>query len=167
LAALPATVDGAYASAVTDYVRALADGNDAASLATSSNRFEEMGALLLAAEAAANEATVHGHEGRQSSEAAARGRARVLAARCEGAATPAVRDLAGDEVVALLTDREREVVELAARGLTNREIADRLFVSVRTVNTHLYRSYAKLGVNDRSQLAPLLFPPDDRALPTP
>jgi DNA-binding CsgD family transcriptional regulator len=75
--------------------------------------------------------------------------------------------LAGDEVVALLTDREREVVELAARGLTNREIADRLFVSVRTVNTHLYRSYAKLGVNDRSQLAPLLFPPDDRALPTP
>jgi DNA-binding CsgD family transcriptional regulator len=49
------------------------------------------------------------------------------------------------------------VVELAARGLTNREIGERLFVSVRTVNTHLYRSYAKLGVNDRSQLATWLL----------
>ena len=58
--------------------------------------------------------------------------------------------------MAALTDREREVAELAARGLTNREIADRLYVSVRTITTHLYRVYAKLGINERDQLGLLL-----------
>lgn len=55
-----------------------------------------------------------------------------------------------------MTDREREVVELAARGLSNRAIADQLFVSVRTVHTHLHRSYGKLGISDRDQLALIL-----------
>jgi DNA-binding CsgD family transcriptional regulator len=62
-------------------------------------------------------------------------------------------------VLATLTDREREVLELAARGLANREIASRLYVSIRTVHTHLYRAYAKLGVSDREQLAPLVLGP--------
>jgi DNA-binding CsgD family transcriptional regulator len=66
--------------------------------------------------------------------------------------------------MAALTDRELEVVRLAASGLTNREIAGRLFVSVRTVTTHLYRSYAKLGVNHREHLAALLDP-DPRSAP--
>ncbi|MEV6106117.1 helix-turn-helix transcriptional regulator [Streptomyces sp. NPDC051940] len=55
-----------------------------------------------------------------------------------------------------LTDREREIVTLAARGLTNREIAERLVVSVRTVEGHLYRVGAKLGVSDRAAYADLL-----------
>jgi DNA-binding CsgD family transcriptional regulator len=52
-----------------------------------------------------------------------------------------------------LTPSERRVAELAARGLTNKEIAQALFVSVHTVEVHLSHSYAKLGVRSRSQLA--------------
>lgn len=51
-----------------------------------------------------------------------------------------------------LTSREREIVTLAREGMTNREIASRLFLSVRTVESHLYRSMQKLGVSQRSQL---------------
>jgi RNA polymerase sigma factor (sigma-70 family) len=51
-----------------------------------------------------------------------------------------------------LTRREREVADLAARGLTNRQIADLLVISVRTVENQLYRAYAKLGVAGRNQL---------------
>jgi DNA-binding CsgD family transcriptional regulator len=45
---------------------------------------------------------------------------------------------------------------LVAAGLSNREVADRLFVSVRTVEGHLYRIFAKLGIDDRDQLIRLL-----------
>jgi DNA-binding CsgD family transcriptional regulator len=55
-----------------------------------------------------------------------------------------------------LTVREREIVTLAAGGLSNRQIADRLVVSVRTVEGHLYRPCAKHGVSDRNELAPLV-----------
>jgi DNA-binding CsgD family transcriptional regulator len=51
-----------------------------------------------------------------------------------------------------LTPQQRQIVRLASDGLTNREIGDRLFLSPRTVSSHLYRSYPKLGVADRHQL---------------
>jgi DNA-binding CsgD family transcriptional regulator len=51
-----------------------------------------------------------------------------------------------------LTPQQRQIVRLASEGLTNREIADRLFLSPRTVGSHLYRSFPKLGVADRHQL---------------
>lgn len=50
-----------------------------------------------------------------------------------------------------LTEREREVVELLAQGLTNKDVAQRLFLSVRTVEAHLRSSYAKLGVRSRTE----------------
>ena len=49
-----------------------------------------------------------------------------------------------------LTGREFEIVELIARGATNRDIAARLYISEATVKTHLLHAYAKLGVNDRA-----------------
>jgi len=49
-----------------------------------------------------------------------------------------------------LSAREQEVLELVARGATNREAARQLFVSEATVKTHLLHVYAKLGVNDRA-----------------
>jgi DNA-binding CsgD family transcriptional regulator len=58
-----------------------------------------------------------------------------------------------------LSPSERQIVLLAAEGLTNPEIAARLFVSPRTVGSHLYRSFTKLGVSNRNQLAALVQPP--------
>jgi DNA-binding NarL/FixJ family response regulator len=54
-----------------------------------------------------------------------------------------------------LTVREQEIVDLAAQGKSNREIARELIVSQRTVEGHLYRIFAKCGITDRSQLSEL------------
>jgi DNA-binding CsgD family transcriptional regulator/tetratricopeptide (TPR) repeat protein len=51
-----------------------------------------------------------------------------------------------------LTPQQRQIVRLAGDGLTNREIGDRLLLSPRTVSSHLYRSFPKLGITDRHQL---------------
>jgi DNA-binding CsgD family transcriptional regulator len=51
-----------------------------------------------------------------------------------------------------LTPQQQQIVRLAARGLTNREIGEKLFLSPRTVGSHLYRVFPKLGVTARSQL---------------
>lgn len=58
--------------------------------------------------------------------------------------------------ISALTDRERRVAVLAARGLTNREIADTLFITQRTVENHLTSGFRKLGITGRRELAPLL-----------
>ncbi|AGZ41192.1 helix-turn-helix transcriptional regulator [Actinoplanes friuliensis] len=55
-----------------------------------------------------------------------------------------------------LTPQERHIARLAAEGLSNREIAERLFLSPRTVSTHLYRIYPKVGVKSRGELAAFL-----------
>jgi DNA-binding CsgD family transcriptional regulator len=79
-----------------------------------------------------------------------------LLTRCDTMRTPALL-----AVQPTLTVRERQVAELAAEGVRSREIADRLYLSPRTVENHLQRVYAKLGVNGRVELAPAL-----RLLPT-
>ena len=52
-----------------------------------------------------------------------------------------------------LSERELEVLGLVAQGLTNREIAERLFITVGTVKTHVHNIYGKLGVRGRTQAA--------------
>ena len=56
-----------------------------------------------------------------------------------------------------LTDREREVMTLVAAGLSNEEIAARLFVSPATAKTHVSRAMVKLGAHDRAQLVVLAY----------
>ncbi|MFE0801194.1 AAA family ATPase [Streptomyces sp. NPDC058812] len=51
-----------------------------------------------------------------------------------------------------LSPQQQQIVQLAARGLTNREIGEKLFLSPRTVGSHLYRVFPKLGITARSQL---------------
>jgi DNA-binding NarL/FixJ family response regulator len=84
---------------------------------------------------------------------AAGARAHRLAQACDGARTPALATLA---TPLSLTDREREIVTLAASGLSNRQIAQRLVVSVRTVAGHFYHASTKLGASNRTDLTTLL-----------
>ncbi|WP_433204113.1 LuxR C-terminal-related transcriptional regulator [Nocardia sp. CA-107356] len=64
------------------------------------------------------------------------------------AGKPAPEEIRGS----VLTPQEQAVAELAASGLTNKEIAERLFLSARTVSTHLHRVFPKLGITTRSAL---------------
>ncbi|WP_326580714.1 response regulator transcription factor [Actinacidiphila glaucinigra] len=60
-----------------------------------------------------------------------------------------------NEILATLTPREREILELIGEGLTNRQIGKRLFLSEKTVKNHISRMLAKLGVERRIQAAVL------------
>jgi DNA-binding NarL/FixJ family response regulator len=149
LTELAAEVDGPRGCAAARHAAALATDN-ADALHAASMQLEDMGALLLAADAAAQAAAAHTRNGRKGSAQTATARAHRLAERCDGARTPA---LAATAAAPQLTSRELEVVTLAAHGLTNRAIAQRLVISVRTVENHLYRACTKLGINDRNELA--------------
>ncbi|HEX2284550.1 MAG TPA: helix-turn-helix transcriptional regulator, partial [Mycobacterium sp.] len=90
--------------------------------------------------------------GRRGSSLTAAAMAQRLAAET-GADTHALRA----SVTELpLTERQREIVTLAARGLSNREIAEQLVLSVRTVEGHLFQASLNAGVNTREELIALL-----------
>jgi DNA-binding NarL/FixJ family response regulator len=76
-----------------------------------------------------------------------------LADACGGIKTPALT-LAAQPLP--LSTREREIANLVAQGLSTREIAERLVVSPRTVEGHIYRACVKLDVSDREGLAALI-----------
>ncbi|MFC5667009.1 LuxR C-terminal-related transcriptional regulator [Kitasatospora misakiensis] len=80
-----------------------------------------------------------------------------LAAGPERAGLPATGHGSAD-LHSALSEREREVSELAATGLRSRQIAERLFLSHRTVDSHLGSAYRKLGVSSRTALARALGP---------
>jgi len=67
------------------------------------------------------------------------------------------RPMAPPAVLAVLTEREREVLTLVAGGLSNEQIAARLFLSPLTAKTHVSRAMTKLGVRDRAQLVVLAY----------
>jgi DNA-binding CsgD family transcriptional regulator len=144
-------LDGRWAPVMLAHATAL-EARDGPGLDTVSVAFEAMGAILLAAEAATEAAMVHRRHGKPSSSLVANDRARMLHGLCEGARTPALEQIESD----VLTRREREVTVLAARGLSNRDIADLLVVSVRTIENQLHRAYGKLGVAGREELATAL-----------
>jgi DNA-binding CsgD family transcriptional regulator len=77
-------------------------------------------------------------------------------ARRELRATGARRTRREIGAVEALTEQELQIVRLAAAGLTNREIGQRLFLSHRTIGSHLYRAFPKLGIAARSQLRDVL-----------
>jgi DNA-binding NarL/FixJ family response regulator len=67
------------------------------------------------------------------------------------------KEPAGTADLAVLTDREREVMALVAGGLSNDEIAGRLYLSPATARTHVSRAMIKLGARDRTQLVVLAY----------
>ena len=128
-----ATVLAAHAAAVTD--------RNADAIYAAAQQLEQIGALLSAADAAAQAAVAYQVAGDRRHPGEAAGTANRLAATCGGLRTPAL-DLAGTPLP--LTVREREIANLVAAGLSNRDIAYRLTVSVRTVEGHLYDACTKL-----------------------
>ncbi|HEV8565717.1 MAG TPA: LuxR C-terminal-related transcriptional regulator [Actinoplanes sp.] len=140
---------GRAARLLLRHAQAAADG-DADGLFAAARDFSAHGYLVFAAEAAATAVRTF----RAARDAQALAASTLLAdvlARCDTLHTPALL-----AVQPALTSRERQVAELAAEGARSREIADRLFLSPRTVENHLQRVYAKLGVNGRMELAPAL-----------
>ena len=143
------SVDGPYAAAGLAFARAMA-GRRLESLRDAADRLTRLGANLLAAEAETALADALRSAGEQRPAAAAAGRAAGLLARCQGARTPGSTAL---DAVVPLSAREREIALLAASGRSSKEIAEALYLSVRTVDNHLQKVYMKLGVGSRAELA--------------
>ena len=119
-------------------------------LAVVGERWVSSGAKLFAAEAFASAGNAALNDGRPREAAGFHNRASELQAECGGASTPLLQFGGNTEP---LTKREREIAALAAQGFSSNEIAEKLFLSPRTVNNHLQATYAKLGIRGRSELA--------------
>jgi DNA-binding CsgD family transcriptional regulator len=140
-----AKADGAYAAGLLNH--------DGAEVFSAAQEFERIGACLSAADAAAQAAALFEKAGKRRDALNAAATADRLANECGGLKTPALQ--AASQPLPL-SPREREIAQLVARGLTNRDIAERLVVSVRTVEGHLYRIFLKLDVTDRDDLTTLM-----------
>ena len=150
-----AGVEGQLAPLYVSHAAAL-DAHDGPALDQTARGFAALGFNLLAAEAAAEAARAHRADGRRTAATAAATMATTLAAQCEGARTAALDLLQPPD----LTPRELEIATMAAHGLSSKAIAERLVVSVRTVDNTLHQVYAKLAVTNRAALRPLLIAPE-------
>jgi DNA-binding CsgD family transcriptional regulator len=141
--------DATLVEAYADHAAALAaaDGDE---LLRAADRFDRIGATRFAMTAAVHAATAFVEAGRQDSARRAALRARQLHQPGQGTEPPTVDGI--DGATTGMTARERQIVELVRRGLTNAEAAAQLDVSVRTIETHLYRAMQKLDVSDRRDL---------------
>ncbi len=149
---LAAVVEGPRAAVAARYAHALAD-DDGAGLESASRDFEAMGDVLAGVDAAAQAATSYRQAGLRGSALTASARARQLAQQCGGATSPA---LAAGNVALPLTGREREIALLVSRGLSNRDIAEAMSLSVRTVEGHIYRATVRAGVATRAELGSVI-----------
>jgi DNA-binding CsgD family transcriptional regulator len=149
---LEAIVEGPRVGVAARFAAALRDV-DAAELSAVSEEFESMRDLVAAVDAAAHAALVYRRQDKRGSALGCSTRADALAAHCAGAYTPALRQ-ASESLP--FTDREAEIVMLIGEGLSNRAVADRLTLSVRTVESHIYRAMMKAGVSSRDELAALM-----------
>ena len=139
------------ANAVARHTEALRS-RDGEGLLAASTDYREIGDRATAADVAAQAATAFGHAQQRKRAMYAAALARQLADACGGLCTPALRTRVGIP----LTGREREVIELVTAGLSNRDIADRLVMSVRTVEGHVYRACQRVGATSRADLAEIL-----------
>lgn len=151
LATLATQTDASIVPIYAAHAAALA-ARDAPALTAAGERFEQLGCTLWAVEAHAQAARVYESQGRAASARAADARAGALLAHCENVRTPA---LTSARQAPSLTPRERDVAQLAAQGLSNRDIAQRLVVSIRTVESHLASAYRKVGAKNRNELRKL------------
>jgi DNA-binding CsgD family transcriptional regulator len=149
LSELADTCDSRLMEARAAHATALADRNGAA-LIDAGEQLAACGCGAAAIEAVLAGARALLAEGRSDSARRAAVRARELHPPDQGWDLPVVDGLGG--VAVELTVREQQVATLVARGLTSQQIADELVLSVRTVETYIYRAMQKRGVNNRRDL---------------
>jgi DNA-binding CsgD family transcriptional regulator len=149
IAALAGRCDARLMGAYVAHSAALA-ARDGVALLAVADEFERIGTRRYATEAAADAARAFVRAGRQYSARRAAARSRELFIDDQRGVQPAIDGLTGPAVE--LSPREAQLVELAKQGLTNAQIAERLVLSTRTVESHLYRAMQKLGVSDRREL---------------
>ena len=152
LGELAQMIDGDLVALFADHAAAIVRPSGAA-LEAVGQRFEALGARLSAAEATTAAATLYRTEGRARQWSACARKVEDLLAACGEVHTPGLSQRLD---AGRLTEREREVAGLAASGGSSKEIAERLFVSARTVENHLQSVYGKLGVSSREELAAVL-----------
>lgn len=147
-----ATCQGTLLPQLGRYLDARAQGS-AQTLLTVADDLHSDGLLLHAALARAHAVRALRVDGDRSSAIREASRLQELVEVVNGELDPLIPWLSASRQ---LTSREREVARLIAAGHTNREVAQRLTVSERTVDNHLYRIFRKLGVSSRDQIGPLL-----------
>jgi DNA-binding NarL/FixJ family response regulator len=123
---------------------------DGPALLAAGEEFAAIGADRYAVEAFSDAARTFIAAGREDSARRAAARGRDFHPADQGGELPVIDGL--DATATQLTPREAQLVGLASQGLSNAEIAGRLVISVRTVETHLYRGMQKLGISDRRDL---------------
>jgi len=139
------------ADAIALHTRALLAGNGEGLLAASAG-YRGVGDRAAAADAAAQASVAFDESQQHKRGLYAAALARELADECGGLRTPALRTPAGLK----LSGRQRDVVELVVAGLSNRQIAQKLVMSVRTVEGHIYRACQRVGAQSREELASIL-----------
>jgi DNA-binding CsgD family transcriptional regulator len=149
LAAAAPRCDARLVDAYATHAGALARRDGHALLAVA-DEFAAIGARRCGMQAAVHAGAIFVEAGRQDSARRAATRARELHEPDQGTEPPEIDGVDGTAVS--LTARESQLVSFARQGLSNPEIADRLVLSVRTVETHLYRAMQKLGISDRRDL---------------
>lgn len=148
---LEAIVEGPRVGIVARFAAALREG-DGAELVSVSEDFERIGDLVAAIDSSAQAALTFRRQDLRGTALGCAARASALSEQCGGADTPALRQAAEPLP---LTDRESEIVMLIGEGLSNRAVAERLALSVRTVESHIYRAMLKTGTSSRDELAAL------------
>jgi DNA-binding NarL/FixJ family response regulator len=146
---LAARCDARLVAAYAAHTAALA-ADDGAALLAVADELAAIGARRYALEAAVGAAEAHLRAERADEARRAASRARDLHEPGHGTPPPEIAGL--DAVAVALTARESQLIALASEGLSNAEIADRLVLSIRTVESHIYRAMQKLGVSDRREL---------------
>ena len=139
------------ADAVALHTEALLAG-DGEGLLAASVKYRGVGDRAAAADAAAQASVAFDEDQHHRRGLYAAALARELADECGGLQTPALRTPAGLK----LSGRQRDVVELVVAGLSNREIAEKLVMSVRTVEGHVYRACQRVGAQSREELASII-----------
>lgn len=141
-------VEGDFLKARIDFTRGVALRSTNL-LVDAANCFAGMGAHLYAAESYAELARLQRRAGNERAATASTSKAHMHLEECGRVETPPLRFLGQ---MTPLSAREQTIASLAARGLSDKEIAERLVISPRTVGNTLYRVYQKIGVTGRRPL---------------